>query len=211
MLAAGLASGPAESRLLVREVWPAREPEDYRVGRQGHMGLQAPFIHRCLTQCRDQRLVYLAVHNHGGSGFVAFSRIDMASHERGYGALLDIAEGMPVGALVVADGAMELDLWHPDRSRAALSEARVLGSTIDRYYASPHSRKRSGAGSSDESYSRQALFLGASGQHLFRRAKVAVIGLGGVGSLLGEYLARLGVGHLVLIDPDRLEPSNFSR
>ena len=40
---------------------------------------------------------------------------------------------------------------------------------------------------------------------------MAVIGLGGIGSLVAEYLARLGVGSLVLIDPDELEPSNLSR
>jgi hypothetical protein len=33
----------------------------------------------------------------------------------------------------------------------------------------------------------------------------------GVGSIVAEYLARLGVGTLVLVDPDRLEPSNLPR
>jgi len=135
----------------------------------------------------------------------------MKSHERGYGALLDIAEGMPVGALVVADGAMEIDLWHPNGTRAALREARVLGSSIERYYPSKDVRAAAEAGSPSEEYARQTLFLGTAGQTFFKNAKVGVIGLGGIGSLLCEYLSRLGVGHLVLIDPDRVEPSNFSR
>src|SRR5262249_12314629 len=33
----------------------------------------------------------------------------------------------------------------------------------------------------------------------------------GIGSLVSEYLSRLGVGELVLIDPDHLEVTNFSR
>jgi len=37
------------------------------------------------------------------------------------------------------------------------------------------------------------------------------VGLGGIGSLVAEFLARLGVGSFVLIDPDALEPSNLSR
>ena len=42
-------------------------------------------------------------------------------------------------------------------------------------------------------------------------SKVAVVGLGGVGSLVAEYLARLGVGHLMLIDFDEIEDTNLSR
>jgi hypothetical protein len=40
---------------------------------------------------------------------------------------------------------------------------------------------------------------------------VGVIGLGGVGSLLVEYLARLGIGHLIIVDDDRVALSNLSR
>lgn len=38
-----------------------------------------------------------------------------------------------------------------------------------------------------------------------------MVGAGGAGSLLAEYLARLGVGHLVVIDPERIEASNLPR
>ncbi|WP_425373325.1 ThiF family adenylyltransferase [Mesorhizobium denitrificans] len=40
---------------------------------------------------------------------------------------------------------------------------------------------------------------------------VAIVGLGGVGSLIAEYLAWLGVGTIVLIDPDRIDPTNLPR
>src|SRR5262249_18705656 len=33
----------------------------------------------------------------------------------------------------------------------------------------------------------------------------------GIGSLVAEYLARLGVGHFILVDNDYVEPSNLSR
>ena len=44
-----------------------------------------------------------------------------------------------------------------------------------------------------------------------RSQKVGVVGVGGAGSLVVEYLARLGVGHLVLIDPDRIDVTNLPR
>lgn len=41
--------------------------------------------------------------------------------------------------------------------------------------------------------------------------RVALVGAGGLGSVLAEQLTRLGVGHLDIIDPDVVEPSNLPR
>ena len=52
---------------------------------------------------------------------------------------------------------------------------------------------------------------GADRQAKFDAAHVAVCGLGGLGSNVAIALARAGVGHLHLIDFDRVEPSNLNR
>ena len=52
---------------------------------------------------------------------------------------------------------------------------------------------------------------GAERQSKFEAARVAVCGLGGLGSNVSIALARAGVGHLHLIDFDRVEPSNLNR
>ena len=52
---------------------------------------------------------------------------------------------------------------------------------------------------------------GAARQAKFESAKVAVCGLGGLGSNVAIALARAGVGRLHLIDFDRVEPSNLNR
>src|SRR5208282_2101905 len=60
-------------------------------------------------------------------------------------------------------------------------------------------------------HDRQILLFGSAGQQRLQAAKVGVIGLGGVGSLLVEYLSRLGIGRFVIADQDQLQASNFSR
>jgi sulfur carrier protein ThiS adenylyltransferase len=51
----------------------------------------------------------------------------------------------------------------------------------------------------------------AQSQNKLRCAKVAVAGLGGLGSNIAVMLARIGVGELVLADFDRVEISNLNR
>lgn len=62
-------------------------------------------------------------------------------------------------------------------------------------------------------YSRQVLFgpIGIKGQEMLAKSKIAVIGCGGLGSVLSSNMARAGTGVLRIIDKDRLELSNLQR
>ena len=60
---------------------------------------------------------------------------------------------------------------------------------------------------------KQALHKGLSPEQssLLQAAQVAIFGLGGLGSNVAMWLARLGVGQLLLYDFDRVELSNLNR
>ena len=62
-------------------------------------------------------------------------------------------------------------------------------------------------------YSRHILLpqVSIEGQQRLLDARVFLIGLGGLGSPVAIYLAASGVGHLVLVDHDRVELSNLQR
>jgi adenylyltransferase/sulfurtransferase len=64
-----------------------------------------------------------------------------------------------------------------------------------------------------ERYSRHLLLpeVGWEGQERLLRAKVVLVGAGGLGSPVGYYLAAAGVGTIGVIDPDRVELSNLQR
>nr|WP_320127224.1 HesA/MoeB/ThiF family protein [uncultured Shewanella sp.] len=62
-------------------------------------------------------------------------------------------------------------------------------------------------------YSRQVLLpeVGEAGQWQLADASVVIVGLGGLGQLAAQYLARAGIGCLTLIDMDKVEISNLPR
>jgi molybdopterin/thiamine biosynthesis adenylyltransferase len=64
-----------------------------------------------------------------------------------------------------------------------------------------------------EYYSRQMVLkeFGRRGQEKLAKSKVAVVGLGGLGTVSSLYLALAGVGHLRLIDQDTVELANLHR
>ena len=167
----------------------------------GTRALTADFVARVSSQCARQNLCYFAVHCHGGDDSVEFSPTDLRSHERGYPALLDITNGGPVGALVFARNAVAGRIWTRNRV-PPLDNAVVVGPNIQRLYPAPESD----AQAIDPIYHRQSLIFGSADQRLLRNTKVGIIGLGGAGSLLNEWLAKVGVGEIVAVDYDRLAP-----
>ena len=60
-------------------------------------------------------------------------------------------------------------------------------------------------------FGRTELLIGEEGLRALQAARVAVFGLGGVGSYAAEALARCGVGYLRLVDFDIIGASNFNR
>ena len=63
----------------------------------------------------------------------------------------------------------------------------------------------------DSLFSRTGLMLGPEAMRRLAATRVALFGTGGVGSWCAEALVRTGVGRLMLVDSDRVAPSNVNR
>ena len=60
-------------------------------------------------------------------------------------------------------------------------------------------------------YDRQVRAFGPEGQQRLARLRVAIIGLGGTGSIAAQQLVHLGIHRFLLVDPDVVEETNLNR
>lgn len=63
----------------------------------------------------------------------------------------------------------------------------------------------------NQRFIRTEMVLGAEAMEKLKKSRVAIFGIGGVGSFAVEALARSGVGHLLLVDHDVISDSNINR
>ncbi len=180
-------------------------PDDgYVIRRSDQLRIAPIALNRLIRPARDQGLSVLTVHTHPGSHRPWFSMADDAGDSRLMPSLLAQMPG-PHGSIVIAGGtrAPAARLWSQRGSTTELV-LRIVGKMVRTHTMTPPTTH-------DPWFDRQALALGAAGQHVLRSLHVAIVGLGGTGSLAFVQLAHLGVGRITVIDNDRVAHSNVSR
>jgi adenylyltransferase/sulfurtransferase len=100
-----------------------------------------------------------------------------------------------------------------ERCAAAAHETAYAGGAEHAHHHGPDAAQAAARVNDAADYSRQMQLpeVGESGQARLRRARVLVIGAGGLGVPVMTYLAGAGIGTLGVMDGDRLEASNLHR
>lgn len=176
---------------------------------------------RAIDCARDRGGGLIRIHTQPGG--VRESSVDTASAARVYENDRDrLPGGAPFAAAITNDaGDWSMRVYEPTRDPSEGPEVthadrvRVVGPAHD----SPalevqETGRRSTSGDLGRAHEEQDSTIqlwGPDGQAVLADLRVGVVGCGGVGSILAEHLARLGVGELVFVDFDRLETANFNR
>ncbi len=170
---------------------------------------------RVMNRANELGAVIFEAHSHPFSrGNVQFSTVDLSGQKEMVGHLSDVMPGVPYGALVQGQDAVLGQIWFAGQNEPAqLDEIRVVGPVLQRIEASGRTAPSlTGARSDpDQVHHRQVLAFGRVGQRQMETAKVGIVGLGGIGSMVAQELAYLGVRKFVLVDDDTVEETNLNR
>lgn len=192
-------SGPI---VVIREVVPVPEA-GYNVRRIDQLSIDPIVFNRLVRPARDRNWSVFTIHTHPGAAEAWFSRADDAGDARLMPSLRVQSPEAPHGSMVLVNGDCVVARVFNERGEACNAELQVVGRTL----TSPGRV----AAEVEPWFARQVLALGAWGQARLRKARVAVVGLGGIGSMVALQLGHLGIGELVLVDGDFVEASNISR
>ncbi|HEV3304472.1 MAG TPA: ThiF family adenylyltransferase [Planctomycetaceae bacterium] len=187
--------------LLVREIHPAPE-RAYDVRTTTRAQLRPDFFVPLVQRARQENLSVIFVHSHPfAEGTPKFSPVDDDGETRLVEFLSRRVPDVPHAALVIGpDGCAARRL----ASSESLTVVQV-GPKVDLLF------DPSANISLDERWDRQLRAFGEKGQAAVQGARVAIVGLGGTGSVVAEQLAHLGVAAFTLVDPDVVDETNLNR
>jgi molybdopterin/thiamine biosynthesis adenylyltransferase len=151
------------------------------------------------------------LHSHLGPGWQGMSEDDVIAEKRLAISVQASTELPLLGLTVGTDGAWSARFWHKLASRKYARKwcntVRVVGEslriTFNDQLAPTFEFK--------PELSRTISAWGETEQQTIMRMKVGIVGAGSVGSIVAETLARIGVGHIKLIDFDSIEQVNLDR
>jgi molybdopterin/thiamine biosynthesis adenylyltransferase len=210
-LICGIARMPSEIRLLVRDVVPVTK-EEMLSSSPSSLSIAGKSVVRAIKNADLKRAALLFAHSHP-TGFSDFSPQDdreerklfetaygRIHHEGPHGSLMMAAPYRPIGRI-----------WLIDGSTAPIKIIRILGKRFRFLHHAPDWEGQGDRVRDLTFFDRQIRAFGPDLQPLLRSLTVGVVGAGGTGSCVIEQLIRLGVGNLVIADPQGFDPSNVNR
>jgi hypothetical protein len=161
-----------------------------------------------IEEAMKRQMAIVKIHSHPG-GYEAFSERDDQADQSFFGSVCTLLEDeLPHASAVMLpndEGRIFARAVLPDGKARPVDVVAVAGDSIQLWHA------EGGGFGLPEFVRRHAQAFGAGTVERLRRMTIAVVGCSGTGSPLIEQLVRLGVGCIILIDPDRVEWKNLNR
>lgn len=164
-----------------------------------------PYLLDLLSETAAKHMAVVKIHSHP-TGFAAFSTTDDDSDRELFERVFPFLDQRePHGSAIMLASGRVFGRWFDDELRSTpFSHVAKIGDDIEIWPASAQSGLHAAS-------QRTLQVLGGATFAMLRQLRVAVVGCSGTGSIVVEQLARLGIGHLILVDPDVIEYRNLNR
>ena len=201
-------TGSRRKTALVYEILLPRD-EERRL--HGNASFEPGYFARAIRRAITDKVGLAFMHSHPGTGWQGMSQFDVEA-ERDVLAYPAGATDLPLlGLTIGSDGYWSARFWEKsegEMGRTPCTKVRVVGPDSYRLYfddkmVPPPGRR--------EVLRRTYDTWGSRAQGDISRLMVGIVGLGSVGSIVAEAIARIGVANITLIDPDRVEVHNLDR
>lgn len=186
-------------------------PQDGERQRHGNASFNPEYFERVTSEALKAGCGIAFLHSHPGSGWQGMSADDIGAELRMAGAVEALINLPLLGMTVGNDGTWSARMWERTGrkryERRWCRSVRVLGEVLqvsfaDRLVRPPRWR---------EELKRTVTVWGEGAHGTLARLRVGIVGLGSVGSMVAESLARMGVERFVLIDFDEVQRHNLDR
>lgn len=185
-------------------------PQEGDRKKHGNVSFEAQYLARATRQACGSKSGLAFMHSHPYPGWQDMSDEDIFA-EQVRVAPPAKASGFPLlGLTVGSDGVWSARFWLQKENeyvKQDCSKVRVVGDTISCYYHPFHKNKST----STDRLRRTIDTWGHEHQATLASLKIGIVGLGSVGTVIGETLSRIGATDLLLIDADRIEEHNLDR
>jgi molybdopterin-synthase adenylyltransferase len=204
VLLCGISETKTETRLLVRKIVDVPH-QLYDAREKLHLRISPRFYNEIVTECSQSKLSPVIIHSHPFEGEAEYSRSDDYGESRLLPVLSSLLTNAIPASLLITKTSVSGRRFMGDRF-TRLTGLKLFGpkAQIMRF-------SKSEDASIAPQFERQTQAFGEEGQRVIQSIKVGIIGVGGIGSLVGEQLARVGIRDLIVIDNDTIEASNVSR
>lgn len=179
--------------------------------RHGNVSFNAKYLQRVCEIALEKKCGIAFLHSHPGVGWQGMSPDDIAAEQKISGAVQSITGFPLVGMTVSSDDIWSARFWESssrkDHTRKWCRSVRSVGENLKVDFADCVVEPPQYG----EMFKRTRAVWGKGNHSILARLRIGVVGLGSVGSVVAEMLARSGLKNIVLIDYDEIQAHNLDR
>ena len=177
----------------------------------GNASFEGKYLTRATREAKRCNAGLVMMHSHPSGGWQDLSQADIFA-ERDVVAYQAQATKKPfLGMTIGKDGYWSARFWTRNAGGMELDWCRKVRSLRKEHYQVNWNPSATMPYAPTALLKRSIETWGVGVQEGIHRLRIGIVGVGSVGSIVAESLARLGVSEIILIDPDRLEIHNLDR